>query len=436
MKRKDVFKQIIAEFHQWSFPKVLNRAIELPLNTGKIVSLIGARRSGKTYIMFQTIKRLLGRVPIEKILYVNFEDERLDISSDKSATPQDLGLLLEAYKELYPNISLNDVYIFFDEIQNVEGWEKFVRRVYDKYTKNIYVTGSNSKLLSKEIATALRGRTLTYEVFPLTFKEFLTFRGFYFEEIDFYNIEKRAILRKEFSDYLYYGAFPEVVFFDDKILKLKTLQNYFEVMFYRDLVERYKIKNHTALKYFIKRLLENIGKMLSVNNIFNELKSQGYKIAKDSLYEYLEMLQDVYFLFVVKKYNKSILKSESQRKAYLVDNGLLNALSFSFKEHMGTLLENAVVKEFLARDYNIFFFKEKKECDIIACYDKYCKPIQITYEISSYKTKQREIEGILEASKYLGSKEGIILTLDEKDELSIDGIDIKILPAYYYLLFY
>mgnify|MGYP001626338149 CR=1 FL=1 len=436
MKRKDVFKQIIAEFHQWSFPKVLNRDIELPLNTGKIVSLIGVRRSGKTYIMFQTIKKLLGSVPIEKILYLNFEDERLDMSSYKSTMPQDLGLILEAYKELYPNISLSDVYIFFDEIQNIEGWEKFVRRVYDKYTKNIYITGSNSKLLSKEIATALRGRTLTYEVFPLTFKEFLTFRGFYFEEIDFYNIEKRAILRKEFLDYLYYGAFPEVVFFDDKILKLKTLQNYFEVMFYRDLVERYKIKNHIALKYFIKRLLENVGKMLSVNNIFNELKSQGYRIAKDSLYEYLEMLQDVYFLFVVKKYNKSILKSEFQRKVYAVDNGLLNALSFSFKEHMGTLLENAVVKEFLVRDYNIFFFKEKKECDIIACHDKNCIPIQITYEMSLYKTKQREIEGILEASKYLGSKEGIILTLDEKDELTIDGIDIKVLPAYYYLLFY
>ncbi|MFP3293963.1 MAG: ATP-binding protein [Hydrogenobaculum sp.] len=429
MKRKDVFKQVIVEFHQWTLPKLLNRNIELPLNTNKIISLIGPRRSGKTYVMFQTIKKLLDSVPIERILYVNFEDERLDISSDE------LGLLIEAYKELYPDIPLNDVYIFFDEIQNVEGWETFVRRIYDKCTKNIYITGSNSKLLSKEIATALRGRTLTYEVFPLSFQEFLKFKGFYFEEIDFYNIEKRAILKKAFLDYLNYGAFPEVVFFDDKSLKLKTLQNYFEVMFYRDLVERYKIKNHIALKYFIKRVVENIGSMLSINNIYNELKSQAHKIAKDSLYEYLEMLQDIYFLFVVKKYNKSILKSELQKKAYLIDNGLLNALSFSFKENMGVLLENAMVKELLTKGYDIFFFKEKKECDIIAYDHNHFIPIQITYEMSLSQTKQREIEGILEASKYLGSKEGIILTFDEKDEISINGIDIKILPAYYYLLF-
>ncbi len=428
MTRKDVFKQIIAEFHQEPLPKVLDRDVDIPLNTGKIISLVGVRRSGKTYIMFQLIKKLLKDIPIERILYINFEDERLNVTS------QELGLLLEAYKELYPSISLKDTYMFFDELQNVKGWETFVRRVYDRYTRNIYVTGSNSKLLSKEIATSLRGRTLTYEVFPLTFKEFLSFKGFYYKEPDFYNIEKRALLKEKFSEYLFYGGFPEVLFFDDKSLKLKTLQDYFEVMLYRDLVERYSIKNQTALKYFIKRVVENAGSPLSINNVFNELKSQGYRISKDSLYEYLDMLVDIYFLFVIKKYSPSVLKSEFQKKAYLIDNGLLNALTFSFKENTGVLLENTMIKELKARGYDVYFFKENKECDIIACHNKECIPIQITYDTSNPQTRKREIEGLLEASKYIGSRKAMILTFDEKDEFNIDGVEITLLPVYYYVL--
>jgi predicted AAA+ superfamily ATPase len=427
MKRKDIFKELIVEFHQDGIPDFIERDLELPINTNKIISVIGVRRSGKTYLLFQTIKKLLEKIPIEKIIYINFEDERLEIKA------QDLSLLLEAYKELYPEISLKDLYLFFDEIQNIEDWEKFVRRIYDKYTKNIYITGSNSKLLSKEIATALRGRTISYEIFPLSFKEFLKFKGFYFEEKDFYNLEKRGIWKKQFLEYLEYGGFPEIVFFDDKNLKLKTLQNYFEVMLYKDLVERFQIKNSIILKYFIKRVIENIGKPLSVNNIFNELKSQGYKVSKDSLYEYLEMIEDIYLSIIVRKYSKSILKTGfSQKKAYIVDNGLINALSFSFKENYGVLLENLIAKEFKANGYEIFYYKEKKECDFVVAKKDKVIPVQVSYSLFSEKTKKREINGLLEAAKFLNVKNGIILTFDEFEELTINNIEIKIFPFYYY----
>ncbi len=431
MKVKEIFKQLIVEFQSRELPKIIDRNIEIPLNTNKIISVIGVRRSGKTFILFHTIKRLVKtqKVPIERIVYINFEDKRLEI------TKEDLNQLIEAYKELYPDIPLEKVYFFFDEVQNIEDWEKFVRRVYDTYTKNVFITGSNSKLLSSEIATSLRGRNISITVYPLTFKEFLNFKNFKVKKTDIYNIEKRAKIKSIFTEYMEFGGFPETVFLEDKNLKIKVLQEYFEVMLYRDIIERYQIKNPLVLKYFIKRIVENVGKPLSINNIYNELKSQGYKTARDSLYQYLEMLEAIFFSIVIKKYTKSVLKSAlSQKKVYLIDNGFLNALSFSFKEKKGTLLENLLVKEFKASNKEVFYFKEKKECDFVVVDNEKILPVQVSFSLADKKTKKREIEGLVEALKYFNLKEGLILTLDEKDELEVENYKIKIIHAYEYLL--
>jgi len=431
MKVKEIFKQLIVEFQSRKLPKIIDRNIEIPLNTNKIISVIGVRRSGKTFILFQTIKRLVNEqeIPIERIIYINFEDERLEIQKE------DLNQLIEAYKELYPDIPLNKVFFFFDEIQNIEGWEKFIRRVYDNYTKNIFITGSNSKLLSSEIATSLRGRNISITVYPLTFKEFLKFKNFKVEKLDIYSTEKRAKIKKFFTEYMEFGGFPEIVFLEEKNLKIKVLQEYFEVMLYRDIIERYQIKNPLVLKYFIKRVIENVGKPLSINNIYNELKSQGYKTGKDSLYNYLEILETVFFSILVKKYTKSVLKSElSQKKVYLIDNGFLNALSFSFKEKKGILLENLLVKEFKASNKEIFYFKEKKECDFVIVENKNILHIQVSFSLADKKTKEREVKGLVETLKYFSLKEGIIITFDEKDELEVENYKIKIIPAFKYLL--
>ncbi len=431
MKVKEIFKQLIVEFQSRKLPEIIDRNIEIPLNTNKIISVIGVRRSGKTFILFQTIKRLVKqqKIPIERIVYINFEDERLEI------TREELNQLIEAYKEIYPDISLDKVYFFFDEVQNIEGWEKFIRRVYDNYTKNIFITGSNSKLLSSEIATSLRGRNISITVYPLTFKEFLNFKNFKVKKTDIYNTEKRAKIKSLFVEYMEFGGFPEVVFLEDKNLKIKVLQEYFEVMLYRDVIERYQIKNLLVLKYFIKRVVEDVGKPLSINNIYNELKSQGYRTARDSLYQYLEILETIFFSIVIKKYTKSVLKSElSQKKVYLIDNGFLNALSFSFKEKKGILLENLLLKEFKALNKEVFYFKEKRECDFIVVENEKILPVQVTFSIADKKTKKREIEGLVEALKYFDLNEGLILTFDEKDELEVDSYKIKIIPAYEYLL--
>ncbi len=432
MKRKEIFKELIVEFQNRQLPAIINRNIEVPINTKKIISIIGVRRSGKTFVLFQTIKKLLNeyKIPVEKIVYINFEDERLEI------TKEDLNQLIEAYTELYPDISLDKVYLFFDEIQNVQGWEKFVRRIYDSYTKNIFITGSNSKLLSSEIATSLRGRSISFTVYPLSFKEFIKFKKIEIKKTDIYDIKKRAKIKSLFLEYMEFGGFPEVVFLEDENLKIKVIQEYFEVMLYRDIIERFQVKNPLVLKYFVKRVVENVGKPLSVNNIYNELKSQGFKLAKDNLYSYLEILEAIFFSFIVKKYTKSVLKSElSHKKVYLIDNGFLNALSFSFKEKKGALLENILVKEFKARGNEVFYFKEKKECDfVVVDNENNLTPVQVSLSLTDKETRKREIEGLIEALKFLGLNKGVIITLDEKEELEVNNYKIDIIPAYEYLL--
>ena len=420
---KEVLKTIIREFHSGKIPKPLKREIILPIDTYKVVTVTGPRRAGKTYLLFQYILELIKKgTPIEKILYINLEDERLDL------TLKTLDLILQSYRELYPDIYLNECYFFFDEVQNIDGWERFIRRVYDTVTKNIFITGSNSKLFSEEIASSMRGRTIKYEVFPLNFKEFIRFKAFDFDEDrDFYSSEKRAKLIQLFNEYMIYGGFPEVVFLEE-VLKIRTLQEYFEVMLYKDMAERYQIKDTILLKYFLKRLAENVGKFFSVHKVYNELKSQGIKAGKDTLYKYLDFAEASYMVKLLKKHYKSVIKTEfGEKKIYLIDTGLLNSIKLFEKKDYGVLLENLIFKEIFPRTKNIICFKEKKECDFLV--DNKIA-IQVCFDVRDSLTLKREIVGLKEACKYFNLKQGYIITYDHKDMIKEDGINILILPGY------
>ncbi len=428
MKKKEVLKSIIVEFHSRNLPFVIDRKIDLPSNSNKIISVIGVRRSGKTYLLFKTMQNLINSgVDKKRCIYINFEDERIDL------TKEDLNLIFQAYTELYSDIDLKDTYLFFDEIQNINGWEKFIRRIYDTITKNIFITGSNSKLLGNEIATSLRGRTIKYEVSPLTFKEFIKFKGFDFEfNIDIYNAKKKVKLINLFKEFLIYGGFPEIPSMN-KELRTLALQEYFNVMIYRDIVERYSIREPFILKYFIKRVAENITSTLSVNKKYNELKSQGIKISKNTLYDYLDYMETSFLVGLIKKHHSSVLKSElAEKKVYFVDNGLLNAIRSFNKTNFGALLENLIWHELKAEYNNIIFFKGKKECDFIV--DNKIA-IQVCYEFSSDLTKKRKIEGLVECCQYFSLKEGFIVTFDDEEEISKENIDIHIIPAYRFIDF-
>lgn len=427
MIKKEIIKEIILDFQNHELNDVKSRDIEIPKDSGKIITLVGFRRSGKTYILFDTINQLKKTIPKEKIVYINFEDERFDLKLEE------LDVILQAYRELFPDINLNEVYFFFDEIQNVEGWERFVRRVYDSISKNIYITGSNSKLLSIELASALRGRALQYEVFPLSFKEFLSFKDIDSKKNDSKN---KALIINAFNDYILKGGFPEVINMPES-LRVKTIQEYFYVMLYKDLIERFKINSPNSLKYFFERILNGIGKPLAVNKIYNEIKSNGGKISKNTLYEYLDYAESIFYALKVPKFDYSLLKKESsEKKYYTSDNGLLSALSYSFSDDKGALLENIVALHLIKNNKDrVFYYKNGNECDFIIKHNiENSSIVQVSYDLSSKETLNRELAGAIAACKYFKVNTASIITNESEKELIIDNYLIKIIPAWKYLL--
>lgn len=423
---KELFKTLIKDFHVNGIPKFHERDLHVPVNSGKIVTVIGSRRSGKTYLFFQIMTSILKFSPIENIIYINFEDERL------SKKQEDLQYILESYFELYPD-SKKPIYFFFDEIQDIPGWEKFVRRVYDTVSQNIFLTGSSSNFLNGEIASSLRGRGIVYELYPLSFNEYLRFNNI--DTADTYSTTQRGRIKRSFNKYLVDGGFPEIVFTTDE-LKHKIFRSYFDVMIYRDIIERYEVRSVSVLKYFIKKSISNTAKRLSVHKLYNELKSQGIKLSKDTLYNFSNYVQDCYLLFLINQYSESLsVQNVNEKKIYCIDNGLANSVSFKFSEDRGRMLENLVFLELKRREKEIYYSTGTKgECDFVIKGKKgISEAIQVTKEIED-GNRERELKGLVEAMNLFGIKQGIILTENQNDEIKIDKKVVKIKPIWQWLL--
>jgi predicted AAA+ superfamily ATPase len=419
MKKKTILKTLLKDFHAATLPPIITREYQIPIASGKIITLIGARRSGKSFLLYQLVQQITVQLPKQQIIFINFEDERLELQST------DLDLVIQAYLELYPQYQdLSQCYFFFDEIQNVAGWEKFIRRLYDTISKNIFITGSNAKMLSSEIATALRGRSLSYVVYPLSFKESLRFQSI---QPDLETTKGRALLYYALERYLHEGGFPELILLPNQDLQCKILQEYYQVMLFRDMVERYKITNLTALKFFLKRLYASSTKQISLNRIYNELKSVGIRIGKNSLYDFLEQAESIFMFGTLKKYAYKISTQElSEKKVYAIDNGLTNAVSFHFSADLGKALEQVVfweLKRRLSDQDTLFYYKNKFECDfIIQREEVICAAIQVCYQLKEQKTKQREIKGLLQARQTFNSVPGFLITYDNEEP--IEGIQV------------
>ncbi|CAN2040159.1 ATPase [Candidatus Magnetomoraceae bacterium gMMP-15] len=427
MKRKQIIKSIIRDFHVSSLPEYNKREITIPLNSKKIIAIIGSRRCGKTFIVYQLIDELLHKIPMKQILLIDFEDERLELVANE------MDLILQAYMELYPDLELNKCYFFFDEIQNIIGWEKFVRRIYDKISKNIYITGSNAKMLSSEISTSLRGRSLSYTVFPLSFREYLHFQNIH---IDLYASKTKAQILNGLERYLHTGAYPELVFFKDPKLQKKILCEYFQVMMFRDLIERYNIKNISALRFFLKRLFASSSKQISVNKIYKDLKSAGLKVGKNTLYNFFENAEAIFLGQTLQKYSSKLSVREfGEKKFYVIDNGLINAIVFKFSSDVGKAMEQAVFWDLKRRGKKIYYYKNNFECDFIIFTDSNISDaIQVSYQVDTEKTKERELKGLVETCKHFNLKNGTIITFDTEDQLIIQGINIIIIPLAHFLL--
>jgi predicted AAA+ superfamily ATPase len=427
MTGKNQLKTIITDSQERVLPKLWKRTLQVPINSGKIITLSGVRRSGKTYHLFKLMNQIkAGGIAKERILYINFEDERLHLSVDE------LDLILQAYQELYPTLVLSDCYFFFDEIQEIEGWEKFIARIYASISQHVFITGSNAKLLSKEIATALRGRAITFEIYPLSFAEFVQIVS---PKINPHKSTNRATLINLFDQFIHQGGFPEIIKLADE-LKEKVLQEYFNTMVFRDLIERYQISQVTILKYFCKRLVGASAGEFSVNKIYNELKSQGYKVSKDTLYSYQEYVDAIYLNRFVSKYSHSVVKTEgSKKKTYVIDQGLGIALDYKLSQDRGRLLETTVALEFLKQGLQIAYQQNGSECDfVIIEKGNVIKAVQVTTEITDTKTKNREIKGLIQACTKFNLSEGVILTFDHAKEIEQDGVKISVVPAWQYFL--
>ena len=419
---KDVIKSIIVEFQQRELPAIIRRKLVINNDLQIIVSLIGARRSGKTYLLYQSMNELVRKgISRENIIFLNFEDERLMLQTDQ------LDFILQGFSELYPDKKLNDCYFFFDEIQNINGWEKFVRRIFDNYSKHIFITGSNAKLLSTEIADSLRGRTITYTVYPLSFVEYLDFKGVEFDTI---HPGKKAKVINNALQFIKQGGFPEVINFENNV-RIRVLQSYFNTMIFRDIVERYKINDVLVLKYFIKKLFSNIGQPLSVNKIYNDLRSMGYKVSNNYLYEFEQYTYTVFLGISIPKFDYSEIKqAKSDKKLYAIDTGLLSAMEFSLSENNGKLLENAVLLELVKAGLDVYYFKDKYECDFIVKKDMLLQPIQVCWQIDNETTQIREFRALVEVCKKMKVNKALLITFDQKRILTFNEIEIQIIPFY------
>ena len=426
MEKKEIIKSLIREFHYRPLPQYSPREIDVPLKVEKIVTLIGARRSGKTFVLYQLIDRLLRETDKTDLIFINFEDERLDLATHEA------DLILRAYRELYPGRDMASCYFFFDEIQNLPGWEGFVRRIYDTVSRHVFLTGSNARMLSSEISTSLRGRSISYEVFPLSFREYLSFRGI---PVDFYIPETKAAIYNALESYLEFGGFPELVSIADEDIKYRVLQEYFDVMLFRDLVERYEIKNLIALKFFLKRLFSSATKQVSINRIYNDLKAAGIKIGKNSLYNFLEQAEAIFLVQTLKKYSPKVSVQEfGERKIFIIDNGLLNSVVFKFSDDRGKAMEQVVFWELRRRGKQFLFSKNGYECDfvVVSRSGDVTDIIQVCSDLSDPHTLSREKKGIRMACNRSGVFHGTIITYDQHDKIEEGGIviDLISLPVF------
>ena len=383
-----------------STEKSTPRLYQFPEAKNLIKVAVGMRRSGKTYFLFQTIRNLLleGIHP-ESILYLNFEDDRILPLDYKK-----MGHLIDSWYMLYPENHDRLCYLFLDEVQNVEDWALVLRRLLDTKKIQIYVTGSSAKLLSKEIASSLRGRSLSIEILPYNYLEYLTAhqheppsKPFGQKAIDYH--------RKHLLKYFHTGGFPGIQMLPSNE-HLETLQTYVETVIFRDVIERYQISNIALMKYFISFLLKNIAAPFSINKFYNDIKSQGYKVGKETLYSYLNYLEDAFLVFTVPIFSESLRHTQTTpKKLYAIDNGLALANTFNLSDNLGKLLENQVYLDLRREGKKIFYYQTKSgyEIDFITQNLKgNYEMIQVVWDLQDKKTFERETRALREAEQELG----------------------------------
>ncbi len=420
---KEVLKKIITSNNKFVRSEIqLNKRhiLDTLPEMKKVVILYGVRRSGKTFILFEEMLKH----PEKYSLYIDFEDERLS-----EFTSNDFETLLAAFHEIYPESIDQIKYFFLDEVQNISGWEKFARRAVERENIKVYAAGSSSKITPSEIDTSLRGREWSVEIFPYTFGEYLTEKNIKPGNVYLYG-KKQSLLINYLNEYMKWGGFPEAVMIDDEFNRSKLLKQYMSAMFFRDIVEKYKISNITLIETLMEKIYSSYSCKLSLNAFYKQYKNL-FPISKDALFEYYKYLLRSSLALEVKLFTESAYKrNRNPSKVYLVDPGL--ALHVRSEDN-GRLLENLIFLHLRRKNKEIFYYAGNGECDFIVRDDSSISAFQVTYSLND-ENRERELSGLLEGCHDLGISSGTIITFDQEDSFTKSGIEIDVIPAYRWLI--
>ncbi len=392
MLSKDLIKEVVlAQQKDLHLPLGVPREKQIKSLNRFALIITGLRRSGKSTLLRQHLKKR------RSIYYLHFEDIRLS-----SFKKEDFAKLDSAFEEC---LGKKGVY-FLDEVQNVEGWEVYVRSLVDS-GKEVYVTGSNSSLMSSELGTRLTGRHISEEIYPFNFEEYC-------------EAKKKKESLNVFDEFLIQGGMPEYVIQNDA----RILEYLVKDIIYKDVLVRHRIREEAIVERLVSYVLSNIGKEISYNKL-KDLMGVG---SPNTIISLLDALEDAYLLFTINLFDYSLKKQlRNMRKVYCIDNGFITQTSFQFSKNYGRLLENFVFVELKRKGYEVFFYREKGECDFIAK-KKDLLAVQVCYQLNE-ENQQREINGLLGALKKINKNEGIIITRDQEDFFETENIKIRVVPV-------
>lgn len=430
---------LIAAWIERPLPSLTCRDLSLPEIPGKADVVIGMRRSGKTYALYQEMQRLLDAgVPRSSIFYINLEDDRLGRLDGAG-----LNDIVETFYRLSPLARSDGAHLFLDEIQAVDGWGRVTRRLLDTEAVRVYLSGSSAKMLSTEVSTEFRGRGFAVELLPFSYRESLRHLGLEPPEAE-PGSRQRSRLEAQLLAYLECGGFPDVQGLDAE-KRIQVLQDYVELVVVRDVVERHAHSQVAAVRAFAAALLQSSGRLFSVNKLYNDLKSRGVEVGKDTLYALLDELADAFLLFPVEIFRRSLrARQVSPKKAYAIDPGLAFAVSHALSQDVGARLETAVYLECRrrlgrAREGAISYYVTRGGHEVDFVLGDIAEPhvselVQVCADLSDAQTRAGELRGLTEAMSELGVAQATIVTLHERESVSVAAGVVDVVPAWRWLL--
>ncbi len=417
MDKSIIKKIIIQKQEEIKITNLIERQINLEAGCNYV--FVGLRRAGKSYMMFQHIKSLIakGENSIEDFLYINFEDERLAMIK-----AEELGEVVESYEELYDKKPI----VFLDEIQNIEGWEKFVRRLADsKY--RVFVTGSNAQMLSRDIATTLGGRFIIKEVFPFSFEEYLQIKGVELKKNWEYSSVKNSVA-KLWKDYFNYGGFAETF---DLVDKRSWINSLYHKILLGDIVSRNNIRNEDAIRLLARKMAESVMQPVTQTRLQNIVSSAGVRVSRGTVNDYINFMKDAYLVFGISNYTDNLNDRESSQKRYYLDNGLLNIF---LTDADTKLLENMVAITLFKKYGNdrLFYYNKNVEVDFYLPTEG--EAIQVSYSIVEDAAFERETKALVKLASAFDIKKAAIVNDDEERDIEVEGLAIKVIPIWKWVL--